>query len=675
MSLDNIYQLRNDFIILGLTGKMQGGTDLVIDLLKRERFENYDQYKDFINKYQEISSSEAEKFYKTINYLNYEGNWKKFEVIEYKNVILLLLLKKYYDPDVNKFATNIVDFILNIGDYKSFINPRFGSDHKGYEKSSDFISDEFNDFLISNLSNITSIHLTNIEEDFFKPTLTDFFDDFYKKMDSYSPNLRYRFIHILGYIFRKYGKNFDLDALIEIEKKNENNNSSQHIYTVAEQINKIIKEFRKKNNQKAHLIIDRLKSSIEMNYFKEKYSGFYMCSIDTDNTIRTKNIQDKLFAKTFITDKDLNLEGILALDQSEYKINDFKKGEFASPDIENCVQKSDYHIYLSYDYKNTTIAHYNCNLDKVINDVKANKISKLNIEYVYPILEFQVFKLIALIQQPGLITPSYVERIMQIAYNTKINSGCISRQVGAVVTDANFSVKGIGWNEVPEGQTPCSSRDVRYLMNNEKSLMFSDFEKGDGTYEDNKTFKEKIKENFSALSDDQLKGRSCPYCFKSQHNAFEGKENQVHTRSLHAEENAMLQITKFGGQPLKGGYLFTTASPCELCSKKAYQLGISNIFFIDYYPGISQKHILKSGKNNPRLFNYIGGIGKGYLKFYEPFLSTKDELFLRTTIKPQEKKVESKELLELLNSKEIKTSYLDKDGNIDFDKIITLIKK
>lgn len=205
--------------------------------------------------------------------------------------------------------------------------------------------------------------------------------------------------------------------------------------------------------------------------------------------------------------------------------------------------------------------------------------------------------------------------------------------------------------------------------------MFSDFEKGDGTYEDNKTFKEKIKENFSALSDDQLKGRSCPYCFKSQHNAFEGKENQVHTRSLHAEENAMLQITKFGGQPLKGGYLFTTASPCELCSKKAYQLGISNIFFIDYYPGISQKHILKSGKNNPRLFNYIGGIGKGYLKFYEPFLSTKDELFLRTTIKPQEKKVESKELLELLKSKEIKTSYLDKDGNIDFDKIITLIKK
>ena len=192
-----------------------------------------------------------------------------------------------------------------------------------------------------------------------------------------------------------------------------------------------------------------------------------------------------------------------------------------------------------------------------------------------------MLKLVGLIQQPGIITPTYVERMMQIAYNTKLNSGCISRQVGAVVTDSHFSVKGIGWNDVPFGQTPCSSRDLRDL-NRGIDNGFSKFELGETNHEyiNKKKFNELIKLDFQKSATDldkKLKGRSCSFCFKSFHNTYENKENQVHTRSLHAEENAMLQITKYGGQPLEGGNLFTTASPCELCSKKAFQLGIKNI--------------------------------------------------------------------------------------------------
>lgn len=63
-------------------------------------------------------------------------------------------------------------------------------------------------------------------------------------------------------------------------------------------------------------------------------------------------------------------------------------------------------------------------------------------------------------------------------------------------------------------------------------------------------------------------GRNVSYCFKSEFNKMTGKSNQVHTRSLHAEENAFLQITKYGGRGIKDGSLFTTASPCELCAKK-----------------------------------------------------------------------------------------------------------
>ena len=99
----------------------------------------------------------------------------------------------------------------------------------------------------------------------------------------------------------------------------------------------------------------------------------------------------------------------------------------------------------------------------------------------------------------------------------------------------------------------------------------------------------------------------------------------------------MLQIAKNGGQGLKKGNLFTTASPCELCSKKAFQLGIMNIFYIDLYPGISESHILQGGTNeasNPSVYQFQGVIGRGYQKLYEPFMTIKDETRLRSRIKP-----------------------------------------
>lgn len=117
------------------------------------------------------------------------------------------------------------------------------------------------------------------------------------------------------------------------------------------------------------------------------------------------------------------------------------------------------------------------------------------------------------------------------------------------------------------------------------------------------------------------------YCFKDIQNGIDGEKNQVHTRSLHAEENAFLQLSKYGGEGIKGGYLFTTASPCELCSKKSYQLGIRKIYYIDQYPGISKKHILNNGSLIPKLQLFNGAVGKTYHQIYTPIMALKDELY------------------------------------------------
>ncbi|EHC5828352.1 deoxycytidylate deaminase, partial [Escherichia coli] len=243
------------------------------------------------------------------------------------------------------------------------------------------------------------------------------------------------------------------------------------------------------------------------------------------------------------------------------------------------------------------------------------------------ILKAQLAWYIALMKHPGLITPTAMERVMQVAYTVKLNSGCISRQVGAVVTDGDNSIKSVGWNDVANGQIPCSMRSLDGLMNDFDEKTYSHYERN------NSSFRIKANEkllNFRAIdkTGDIYRGRNLSYCFKDIHNDLdkEKKGNQVHTRALHAEENAFLQLAKYGGIGVLGGKLYTTASPCELCAKKAYQLGISEIVFIDPYPGIAQDHIINIGSKPPKLIQFRGAIGKSYHRLYEQIIPIKDEL-------------------------------------------------
>ena len=74
---------------------------------------------------------------------------------------------------------------------------------------------------------------------------------------------------------------------------------------------------------------------------------------------------------------------------------------------------------------------------------------------------------------------------MQAAHDARLNSGCISRQVGAAVANTDYSIMALGWNTTPEGQTPCSLRDVRDLINHSDDLAFSEYEKKDEKFRSN----------------------------------------------------------------------------------------------------------------------------------------------------------------------------------------------
>ena len=219
---------------------------------------------------------------------------------------------------------------------------------------------------------------------------------------------------------------------------------------------------------------------------------------------------------------------------------------------------------------------------------------------------------------------------MQLALTAKLNSGCISRQVGAVVLNSHGSVKSIGWNDVPEGQTPCLLRSHNELLNNSTSNIYSRYEKT--KFRENDKFKyifsieKQEEEKYNQYKTSDEKGLNDSFCFKTIQNKIDGDKNQVYTRSLHAEENAFLQASKFGNSEILGGQLFTTASPCFLCAKKAYQLGIKRIVYIEAYPDISNEQVFDIGTHEIEIIHFRGAIGLAYQKLYEPLFPYKDEL-------------------------------------------------
>lgn len=353
-------------------------------------------------------------------------------------------------------------------------------------------------------------------------------------------------------------------------------------------LNFLIKLVRKStalNGMPCRIVIDAIRNPYEAFFLKRRYANFYLISVNTPNTKRMSSLHEY---------RKLSIKEISDLDNKEYPGKIAGANKFIAQNIQACIEIADVHIHNS----------------------KASEFNQND-------LVSQLAWYLALMMHPGLVMPTSVENCMQIAYTVKQSSGCISRQVGAVVTDSGYSVKSVGWNSTPQGQTPCLLRSAEDLLSGVNGSDYSEYEKNDNVFR--KALTDKY---FDLIKSGATQKRNIPFCFKALQNEIEGEKNQVHTRSLHAEENAFLQIAKFGGQKLLGGVLFTTASPCELCAKKAYQLGVEKIIYIDPYPGIATDHILSVGAKKPMLELFRGAVGRAFYQLYQPLMPYKDELEL-----------------------------------------------
>lgn len=556
-ALKNVFDERRRFVVIGLTGQTGSGCTTAAKLLAGS-FEEMSAPRPLDGTF---PNDEERKYRILYNYL--DKNWHYFYHIQLRDLITTFILEDGLDHFL-QFSSKALS--VNFDRLFNDIEEGYGDQFELLERERKIIRKSVEDVGDSALSDDSLLEFYFKKVPDFTNLTKEFLDGFLA--GAYTT------------VYQKIANNIRRSGHPYIERF-----LPENIYRLSQRANKLIKILRRqslKDERRVLVCLDAIRNPFEASFFKDRYSAFYLMAISSHNNDRRARLRRNHGLS------DLQIDAI-DLRESPEKV----KGEdyFVSQDIPRCIQMADIHIFNAED--------------------------KVGLKE----LKRQLVKYIALIMHPGLVTPSQSERCMQYAFDSKLNSGCISRQVGAVVTDANFSVKAMGWNDVAQGLTPCSLRSANDLLDSEDEKAYSEYENN------NEKFRNTLQRAYTSTFEKvKSQGRPCSFCFKDVQNALDGEKNQVHTRALHAEENAFLQISKYGGQALEGGNLFTTASPCELCSKKAYQLGIRKIFYVDPYPGIAKDQILRAGSKKPELILFTGAVGRAYQQLFDPIMPYKEEI-------------------------------------------------
>lgn len=608
--ISELFMENSKFVLIGLTGRTGSGCTTAAKILESEQADIPDENQ--INDF--YTGLDIKRYLVTKRYIS--KHWNKFYSIKVSDLISAYILSQETD-EVAKFILTSAseskkpvskEMLNNFLNTTSF-NKTLVKSSKIITRNSDSDKQEFISYkemlvsLLNHKQDINEIQVSNSDFIKFLEAIRRFTEKFKNGLNNLSQGLYISVYQDAGNSIRKTShiKSTYKDDMF----------SPTHVFHLPETMNRIIKLLRK-NDGNTFIVIDAIRNPYEVKFFRDRYSAFHLVSINAPDKDRKRYLQNvHKFTNDQLADLDARESGDkLSSNTSEENRSDPEKSEkdkskdayfeFTSQNVKRCIEISDIHLFNP-----------------------RNELENHNV------LKAQLYWYIALMLHPGLITPTAMERVMQIAFTAKLNSGCLSRQVGAVLTDNNNSVKAIGWNDVAKGQVPCSLRSLEGVINDFDEVVYSEFERND------KDFRAKAKEKLLIFKTkgEKISGYNLSYCFKSLKNSIDQDKNQVHTRALHAEENAFLQISKYGGMGIEGGKLYTTASPCELCAKKAYQLGIKDIVFIDPYPGIAISHILSIGESKPNLVQFRGAIGRAYHKIYEQIMPYKDELDFLGVIK------------------------------------------
>lgn len=198
----------------------------------------------------------------------------------------------------------------------------------------------------------------------------------------------------------------------------------------------------------------------------------------------------------------------------------------------------------------------------------------------YSVLETKIKRYLHLIFNSDIVTPSANETAMYMAASASGNSACLSRQVGAAITDKNGEILGIGWNEVPKAggsvyqyseEDPLGNNDHR--CTNRGGKCFNDMEK-------NIIAETLIDEMIAADLVDKGNRDSLVTLVRKKSKV---KDLIEFSRAVHAEMHSIIMASQKAGSRIIGGKLFCTTYPCHNCARHIIAAGIKEVYYIEPY--------------------------------------------------------------------------------------------
>jgi deoxycytidylate deaminase len=194
-------------------------------------------------------------------------------------------------------------------------------------------------------------------------------------------------------------------------------------------------------------------------------------------------------------------------------------------------------------------------------------------------LRGRVERFLHLILGTQVITPTRAETAMYAAASAAGNSACLSRQVGAAVTDSDGEVMALGWNDVPKAfgdlyftdliADPNSDRDKRCW--NHGGKCYNDEEK-------TLLAKHVVDALGDLVSPDRRQQAiEAVVANKKLRGLIE------FSRSIHAEMHALLTALRQKGDRVRGGRLYVTTYPCHSCARHIIAAGIREVIYIEPY--------------------------------------------------------------------------------------------
>ncbi len=330
MKLDQLYSLRRNFTIIGLTGRTGSGCTTIAQLLSGT-FEDLEQKR--LRNPEDFEDKVFSRKYKICkNYLSHPGNWTRFQTIKYVNVLLFFIVHRY-GGNIEQTQELLSKFFRN--DRHDDNSERVG---KVIEKIR-FIHKKYRKLIVrvKKLPQFSELRsegdLLDLNELFFEVAYNSLVGDMLEALESEGYYRTRVMLHRVACNIRATGDPLK-DSLGSVD----------HVYSIANLINKLIKArraFNRKSNSPTKIVIDSLRNSLEIMYFKQRFSAFYM--IVTKDVLRNAEsrvnkrlelkIQDSTERKTTVTD-------LMALDAIEYRTKDFSRGTFSSPDVEIAFKRA-----------------------------------------------------------------------------------------------------------------------------------------------------------------------------------------------------------------------------------------------------------------------------------------------------------------------------------------------